>query len=1233
MELFFFFSSAGGSLKLSLGFITVSPPEVVILRNRPLLLNCSGKSDYGDLQIYWKYNNSIINETDNRFQILRNGSLYIERTAHLKRKERKKDDGNFRKEDASFTCLLKNRVGGLASRPIYVFFARMSKTFTFEPQPLTTHEDGQARFSCQIYAVPPADISWYKDGIKLPQNNSRYTFLPSGTLQITGVTLNDAGYYKCQCSNIFRQRNSSEAALTVLPRVEQFQPPVFLSPGEEVTAIVNKPTVLECLADGFPTVELSWKREDGAEIPDHFLRSGNLYFPKVQPNHSGSYVCTAKSVNKEANQILSAIQKIPLTVHVPPKFKKVPVSQIIPLAQTVRFDCDFESIPAVSIQWLKNGEHLSLTGRIKLKSDGNTLVISSPVTADSGIYQCVISNVAGTVTSAARLLVRAPTGQPHPPSGLKAITKSSSVIELSWEPVVSLPSVPVQAYTVHYAPSNGDIETDLVVANTSVTIERLTPYTNYTFYVRAYSNKSASEPSQPIVQMTGEDVPLAAPKVTLSSISPTTLHVQWEQLPMSKARGVLTGHRIYYRKHKQASSTVRSSNIGNEYTITGLTPKQKYDVRVLSGTDAGFPTLSDEAWPWVVHEMPPLSSSKVPLPPTVHLTVLNNTALQVEWRMPADNPYPVDGYYLSYRQQNKRINPRITISANTTKFLLYDLAPQSWYEVYLIAFNKKGESQEAVRKIITSSGDNPDAETVEVVEHPHQLEAEPTSSTQIRLTWKAPETRRNISYYTVRYHPVSASGLVNESYISYIRSTNNEVLITDLQPYTLYEFAVRSHDVDKRQGPFSPTVECRTKEAMPSAPQDLTWSPVDANSIRLNWQPPKYPNGVILAYCILYSTRNSKNLDTWSYKEEKGTESTTILTGLASNTLYYLRMRVKNGAGMSHPTETMNINIPVRHNNTKLPSQEIPTQSPDQYLGIIIGAFIGLGCLIICAVIIKSRNRCCPSPPVDPHVSDGRYSACRGNGYLPQMNGHILRGLPAEKRSSNRESQEMECFTPMLNSCPNGSNDRHLDTKGGYGMCNGRANGIPSQILRNSHSSLSSHQGLVESSPVPNSDHPVPQNSKRYTVNDRKVAENNWMDEAGDITSSTVLLDEEVDTRPAETDPPTASKNDIPANGANNTNVTESSSNIQSKDSTEPHTTCTVPPVSISPRSHPTPPDCLSDSDPTCVPSTSNSPLGERSHSANSSEPLPFSVNAFLSPLAGPRFSQSSNMDAVPEPT
>lgn len=62
--------------------------------------------------------------------------------------------------------------------------------------------------------------------------------------------------------------------------------------------------------------------------------------------------------------------------------------------------------------------------------------------------------------------------------------------------------------------------------------------------------------------------------------------------------------------------------------------------------------------------------------------------------------------------------------------------------------------------------------------------------------------------------------------------------------------------------------------------------------------------------------------------------------------------------------------------------------------------------------------------------SDGRYSVCCGNGYIPHLNGHIMGNLPAtEKRASHVENQEMDCFTPMLNNFSNGSNERHLDTK------------------------------------------------------------------------------------------------------------------------------------------------------------------------------------------------------------
>jgi hypothetical protein len=69
--------------------------------------------------------------------------------------------------------------------------------------------------------------------------------------------------------------------------------------------------------------------------------------------------------------------------------------------------------------------------------------------------------------------------------------------------------------------------------------------------------------------------------------------------------------------------------------FTGLTPGQKYDVRVLSATSQGWPELSDDpnfpGFYWFSIDMPSLEStnSNVPIPPEVQLTVVNATSIEV----------------------------------------------------------------------------------------------------------------------------------------------------------------------------------------------------------------------------------------------------------------------------------------------------------------------------------------------------------------------------------------------------------------------------------------------------------------------------------------------------------------------------------------------------------------------------------------------------------------------------
>lgn len=129
----------------------------------------------------------------------------------------------------------------------------------------------------------------------------------------------------------------------------------------------------------------------------------------LQPTDFVCFPLTQVLVNNLLTKYLFFFKRLILFISfstVPPKFIKVPQSQVIPTAQTVRFDCEVEGVPEVSTHWLRNGEQLYINGRIKLKT-GNTLVVSQTVTTDSGIYQCVASNSAGVNVSSARLVVNA----------------------------------------------------------------------------------------------------------------------------------------------------------------------------------------------------------------------------------------------------------------------------------------------------------------------------------------------------------------------------------------------------------------------------------------------------------------------------------------------------------------------------------------------------------------------------------------------------------------------------------------------------------------------------------------------------------------------------------------------------------------------------------------------------------------------------------------------------------
>jgi hypothetical protein len=202
----------------------------------------------------------------------------------------------------------------------------------------------------------------------------------------------------------------------------------------------------------------------------------------------------------------------------------------------------------------QDGRTLPIIGRIKqrVRNGGvSELVLSNTVTADSGIYQCVAENIAGYVSASARLLVNVTEGRPEPPSNLQTVVASPSEIILTWDAPRNVPVEDVTAYTVHYTPGDGGEEYQDVSINNSHRVENLKRNTNYTFYVRAYTRKSASDQSERISCSTGDGAPLAAaaPNITLIPLSPTTLKVVWRKFP-NEANRPVSLYKIQYRRHR-----------------------------------------------------------------------------------------------------------------------------------------------------------------------------------------------------------------------------------------------------------------------------------------------------------------------------------------------------------------------------------------------------------------------------------------------------------------------------------------------------------------------------------------------------------------------------------------------------------------------------------------------------------------------------------------------------------
>lgn len=403
-----------------------------------------------------------------------------------------------------------------------------------------------------------------------------------------------------------------------------------------------------------------------------------------------------------------------------------------------------------------------------------------------------------------------------------------------------------------------------------------------------------------------EDLDLLPRNVTIIPESSTRLLIKWEP-PILTDPSItqLTGYKIkYHIKNSAVSSgsdakkieTVTVDSARREYQLSDLKKGTQYSVKI-SALDSSNDTLGWTDWIHGETLENDLNESRVPDAPSKIRLEATLTTISISWQPPKDTSVAIKGYIVGWGTPVPNDYTEV-LNANQRFHQLTGLKPTNEYVISVRAFNDRGDGPPIYESIWTRAPSTPEPKTALLP--PVGLRVDVISPTSAILHWTDttlnPRSLPDNRFYTIRYSSNFQS--INPKY-KYLNTTKTSLLIEELKPYTQYEFAVKVTK-GRRETTWSMSAVNTTLESRPtSRPEDLTITPSEEDSgiIKLDWQPPRQPNGLIIGYVILYTTDKDAPDKDWAAQPVVGGKLSTTLENLLPDTIYYFKIQVRNKKG------------------------------------------------------------------------------------------------------------------------------------------------------------------------------------------------------------------------------------------------------------------------------------------------------------------------------------------------
>ncbi|XP_019357006.1 PREDICTED: receptor-type tyrosine-protein phosphatase F isoform X8 [Gavialis gangeticus] len=668
----------------------------------------------------------------------------------------------------------------------------------------------------------------------------------------------------------------------LMPSAGADSKPTFMKAPEDQIGISGGVASFVCQATGEPKPRITWMKKGKKVSSQRFevieFDDGSGSVLRIQPlrvhRDEAIYECTATNSVGEINT--SAKLTVLEEDHIPAGFPIIdmgPQLKVVEKARTATMLCAASGNPDPEISWFKDFLPVDTAvsnGRIKQLRSG-ALQIENSEESDQGKYECVATNSAGTRYSApANLYVRVRRVAPRfsiPPTDHEVMPGGS----------VNLTCVAVGAPMPYVKWMAGleelTKEDEMPVGRNVLELNNIMHSANYTCV--AISSLGMIEAT---AQIAVKALPKPPSDLLVTETTATSVTLTWDS---GNSEPILF-YVIQYKPQSWEGPFQEVDGVATtRYSIGGLSPFSEYEFRVLAVNNIGRGPPSELVEARTGEQAP----SSPPL--KVQARMLSASTMLVQWEPPEEPNGLIRGYRVYYTT-----DPHLSLSMwqkhNTDDSHLTtvgSLITGTTYSIRVLAF--------------TSVGDGPPSDSIQVKTQqgvpaqPADFQAEAESDTRILLTW-LPASQERIVKYELLYRE-GEDGVQRKVEFN----PSSSYAVEGLKPDTLYHFRLGARS-ELGLGVYTPTIEARTAQSMPSAPpRKVEVESVNSTAIRVSWKLPlsNKQHGQIRGYQVTYVKLESNEprgqpiikdvmLSEAQWRAEDSVDHETIISGLLPETTY-----------------------------------------------------------------------------------------------------------------------------------------------------------------------------------------------------------------------------------------------------------------------------------------------------------------------------------------------------------